>query len=92
MPQLLETLMVVCFGLSWPLSLLRSWKARTAKGKSLLFLCAIATGYAAGIASKFWGGQLNYVLAFYVLNLVMVLADIGLYFRNRRIDRGARHG
>ena len=87
MPQILETVMMVCFGLSWPVSILRSWRARTARGKSLLFLCGIAVGYTAGIIAKFATSQVNYVLAFYVLNLLMVCADIALYFRNRKLDR-----
>ena len=92
MPQILETVMVVCFGLSWPVSILRSWRARTAKGKSLLFLCGIAVGYAAGIAAKLIAGQATYVLVFYCVNLVMVCADIALYFRNRRLDRVHAYG
>ena len=92
MPQILETVMMVCFGLSWPVSILRSWRARTARGKSLLFLCGIALGYVAGIIAKFAAGQITYVLAFYALNLVMVCADIVLYFRNRRLDRESVDG
>jgi len=91
MPQILETAMLVCFGLSWPLSIARSWKARSAKGKSLPFMVAIAVGYAVGVAAKLVGGQVNYVIAFYMANFVMVCIDIALYFRNRRLDRSA-HG
>ena len=91
MPQILETVMLVCFGLSWPLSILRSWRARTARGKSLLFMCAIAVGYAVGIAAKLLGDQLSYVVVFYGINLVMVCADIALYFRNRKLDRESAH-
>ena len=32
-----EILMLVCFGLSWPFNIAKSWKSRTAKGKSLIF-------------------------------------------------------
>ena len=92
MPQILETVMLICFGLSWPMSIARSWRARTAKGKSLLFMIAIAVGYAVGIAAKFIGGPVTYVVAFYMANLVMVCADIALYFRNRKLDRSAVHG
>ena len=35
--DLLEALMILCFGISWPLSIYKSWKSRTAKGKSLTF-------------------------------------------------------
>ena len=87
MPLLFETVMLVCFGLSWPMSILRSWKARTAKGKSLFFLCAIELGYVAGIASKLLAGNASYVLVFYILNLAMVAVDIALYFRNRKLDQ-----
>ena len=86
MPQLLETIMLVCFGLSWPMSILRSWKARTAKGKSLFFMCAIGLGYGVGIAAKFLGGHVNYVVVFYILNLIMVCTDIMIYFRNKKLD------
>ncbi|MCI6955813.1 MAG: hypothetical protein SPI15_01255 [Candidatus Faecousia sp.] len=37
MADVLEILMLVCFGASWPLNILKSWRARTAKGKSILF-------------------------------------------------------
>jgi len=92
MPQIFETVMMVCFGVSWPVSILRSWRARTARGKSLLFLCGIAVGYVSGIVAKLAAGQLTYVLVFYALNLLMVCADIALYFRNRRLDREGADG
>lgn len=93
MAELLEIVMIVSFGASWPLNVLKSWRARTAKGKSLPFLCLIFFGYIAGIASKlvnplYMGaiGDKWYVLFFYVLNLLMVGADLVLYFRNRHLD------
>jgi hypothetical protein len=88
MPELLEAIMVVCFGLSWPLSILKSMRARTAKGKSPFFLSMILLGYGAGIASKLTAGVLTYVFFFYVLNFCMVAVDLGLYVRNARLDRG----
>ena len=51
--ELLEITMIVSFGASWPLNVMKSYKARTTKGKSLGFLCLIFFGYIAGIASKF---------------------------------------
>lgn len=87
MPEILEAAMVILFGVSWPTSIIKSYRARTAKGKSLLFLCFIFFGYVCGIAAKLISGNITYVFAFYVLNLVMVGADVALYFRNRAIDR-----
>ena len=44
--------MVICFGLSWPLSVYKSAKSRTAKGKSLFFEVFIWTGYVSAIIGK----------------------------------------
>ena len=41
MAEIFETLMLVCFGLSWPISVVKSYKACTAQGKSLMFELAI---------------------------------------------------
>lgn len=94
MAELLETVMIVSFGASWPLNVMKSYKARTAKGKSLAFLCLILFGYVAGIAAKLINpeymasfGKKWYVLFFYVLNFVMVFTDLLLYIRNRKLDK-----
>ena len=96
MSELFEILMLISFGASWPLNVIKSYRARTTKGKSLAFLCLIIAGYVAGIASKFTNdaymaaiGEKWYVLFFYFLNLTMVSADLLMYFRNKRIERRA---
>ena len=86
LPQLLEAGMVILFGISWPLSIIKSFKSKTAKGKSLIFLFFIFFGYVAGIFSKLVSGNITYVLFFYVLNLIMVAVDICLFFRNKKLD------
>ena len=80
--------MVVCFGISWPLSIGKSYRARSTKGKSLVFLCFVFSGYCCGIAAKFISANTSYVLLFYTMNAAMVAADIAVYYRNRRIERG----
>ncbi len=94
MAELFEIIMIVSFGASWPMNVMKSWKARTAKGKSLMFLLLILFGYVAGITSKLINeaymadfAQKWYVLVFYILNFVMVGVDTILYFRNKRLDR-----
>lgn len=94
MSELLEITMILSFGCSWPLNVIKSYKARTTKGKSLAFLLLIFFGYIAGIASKLVNEAYManfadkwYVLFFYVLNFSMVSVDILLYFRNLRLDR-----
>ena len=89
MEEILEAAMVISFGVSWPTSIIKSYRARTAKGKSLLFLCFIFFGYVCGITAKIITGNITYVFAFYVLNLLMVGADIALYFRNKKLDSAA---
>jgi len=86
MKEIFEAGMVICFGVSWPLSIIKSWRARTCKGKSLVFLLFIEAGYIFGIISKLLAGNITYVFIFYVINLVMVSCDIALYFRNYRSD------
>ena len=87
MNSILETLMLVCFGCSWPLTGLKAYKAKTAKGTSLPFILLIIIGYVAGITAKIVTGQTNYVLAAYVLNLAIVLLNLVIYFRNSTLDK-----
>ena len=85
--EILETLMIISFGISWPTSIHKSYTARSTKGKSLLFLFFIFVGYLFGIAAKLLTNNLNLAFWFYILNSVMVFTDICLYFRNRRIQQ-----
>ena len=88
MAELFEILMIVCFGFSWPMNVIKSYRARTTKGKSLPFLLFIAVGYVFGIAAKLLAPSFKwYVLFFYVLNLCMVLMDLALYVCNYRLDK-----
>ena len=94
--DLLEALMILCFGLSWPISIRKSWISRTAKGKSLFFEVFIWVGYIFGIVRKFMLlaeatqplGWLFYLgWAFYFLNFVEISIDMLLYFRNVKLDK-----
>lgn len=87
MAQFLETMMLVCFGLSWPFNIVKSYRSRTAKGKSLLFEVCIIIGYLCGVAGKFLSGNITYVVAVYFLDILMVGTDLVLTIRNRRLDR-----
>ncbi len=98
--DILEVIMIVSFGASWPFNVIKSYKARTTKGKSLTFLCLIFFGYIAGVVMKaikidLASGTLTGIHAFiswlalavYILNLVMVGTDLLLYIRNHRLDK-----
>ncbi len=99
MAEILEVGMIICFGISWPLNVIKSYKARTNHGKSLAFLLFIFFGYISGITSKFINEAYMadiatkwYVLFFYVLNFIMVGADLCLYVRNHKLDKAALSG
>lgn len=85
--EILEMIMLIMFGLSWPLNLIKCYRARTAKGTSILFYCAIGIGYISGIVRKFYINDINFVLIFYFVNLIMILGCIAIYFRNLHLDK-----
>lgn len=82
--EIFEMIMVICFGISWPLSIYKSLKTRSIKGKSLIFLFFIWFGYICGILSKIIANRITYVFIFYCINLFMVSFDIVLYFINSK--------
>ena len=97
MAEILEIIMIVSFGVSWPLNVVKSYKARTNRGQSLIFLLLIFSGYIAGITSKLLNesymaqiGQKWFVLFFYVLNLIMVGINLFIYARNTKLDKAER--
>ena len=91
--QLCEIGMLLAFGISWPFNISKSWRSRTAKGKSLGFELIIVFGYCIGVLGKFITysrtGVLPYSTWFYLADIAMVLCDIALYFRNRALDKAA---
>ena len=87
MGAIFETVMLVCFGLSWPINVVKAYKSQTAKGTSLPFIILIITGYVAGIIAKVIAGQTNYVLIVYVINLMIVLLNVAVYARNYQLDK-----
>lgn len=93
--DLLEALVIFCFGLSWPISIRKSLVSRTAQGKSLFFEVFLLIGYAFGILRKILqvsmlgcSGVIFYLsFFFYVLNFIEISIDVLLYFRNVRLDK-----
>lgn len=84
--ELLEAAMLVCFGLSWPMSAYKAFQARTAKGTSWQFLTLICLGYVCGIAAKLCLRTINWVIVAYFLNLAILAINWVVYFRNRKLD------
>lgn len=92
MGSILETVMLVCFGFSWPLNVIKAYRAKTSKGTSLPFILLIIAGYIAGISAKLITGQINYVLIAYILNLAIVSLNVVVYFRNVSLDKKRLQG
>ncbi len=92
MAQILETMMLICFGLSWPISVVKNVKSGTARGMSLPFILMITCGYVAGITAKLLSHNVNYVLIAYVFNLLAVGINIAVYFRNLHLDKRRESG
>jgi len=80
--SIFEALMLICFGAAWPFSIYRSYKSGTNSGKSLAFLFVVIIGYISGIIHKLLHNY-DAVLWLYVLNMLMVSADIAIYYRNK---------
>lgn len=88
--DVLEMIMLICFGLSWPMNLIKNYKAATAKSTSLWFILLIITGYVSGITAKILNPERStVVLVVYIINLVIVTMNLLVYFRNVALDKKA---
>ncbi len=97
MAAILEAVMLVCFGASWPINLVKNYRLRSAKSTSGLFLWLIWTGYVAGVAAKVMAllspelkNPTWYLLTIYFINLIMLTLNLFVYYRNRKLDRAAQ--
>jgi hypothetical protein len=86
--SIFEAVMLICFGVAWPVSIHKSWKSRSCKGKSVVFLYIVVVGYAAGITHKILYSP-DWVIILYVLNGLMVIIDILLYYRNLWLEKSS---
>ena len=96
-PQWLEAAMLICFGLSWPISVWKTYRTKQIGGKSLRFMLLILLGYFAGIAAKITRAlalpaPLEPVTTLYIFNAVFVTIDITLHLRYRLGSRSNNSG
>ncbi len=78
--SILEATMLLCFGMSWPVSVVKALRTKIVTGKSPLSLALIATGYLSGISHKVIYSR-DYLVVIYLFNLSMILTDLYLYTR-----------
>ena len=86
--KMFETAMLICFGVSWPVSIAKTLRVRRVEGKSPLFLALICIGYAAGVVYKVLDAfvkdeAISPTTWLYVLNGMMVFIDLMLYKKFR---------
>ncbi len=85
--EVFEAGMLVCFGVAWPVDIVRTLRVRRTEGKSLGFMALILAGYLFGLSAKVvraWGAWPEMVTALYAVNALMVAVDIGLTLCFRR--------
>lgn len=82
-----EVGMLLCFAAAWPANIYKAYRARTTLGTSLPFMLIVELGYVCGMANKLINDDINYVMAFYIFDFVLVMIGIIVYFRNMAIDK-----
>lgn len=80
--SIFEIGMLVCFGASWPFAVYKTWKTRSSKGKSLVFLWLVVIGYISGILHKIYY-HYDQVVWLYAFNALLVSSDLALSYRYR---------
>ena len=82
-----EVLFLLCFAVSWPVSIAKSLRTKVVIGKSPFFMSLVILGYIFGIIHKALYSH-DIVIWLYVFNALLVATDLSLYFtyigRNRR--------
>lgn len=80
--SIFEATMLICFGMSWPISIAKSVRTKVVAGKSPLFMGLLCFGYLCGIMHKLVY-SMDWVILLYIFNMVLVAIDLTLYFKYR---------
>ena len=82
-PEFFEGIMLICFGMAWPVSIYKTYKARRNEGKSIHFLYVILIGYISGIIFQHLSNpKAILIMSLFILNSCMIVIDIILFYRN----------
>lgn len=77
--SMFEAMMLLCFGVSWPVSIAKALRTKVVAGKSPLFMAIVCFGYLSGIVHKALY-SFDWIIALYVMNFIFVAFDLSLYF------------
>jgi len=75
-----EAIMLICFGVNWPVSIAKSLRTKVVSGKSPLFMEIVWIGYLGGIIHKVLYFP-DWIILLYAFNMIMVTIDIALYYK-----------
>ncbi len=83
--KIFEALMMLSFGASWPMQIWKTVRVKNPTGKSFIFEFLILFGYLSGITMKCVAGKLDIVIVLYIINTLMVAADLllSLYYKKK---------
>jgi len=90
MQTLLESTMLLCFGVAWPLANLRMMRSKQTEGKGMAFTLIILIGYVVGAAAKWVSADAGQatpgVFWLYTINAGSVMMNLALqwYYGQRR--------
>ncbi len=91
--SIFEGLMILCFGVSWPVAVWKTLKTKNVSGISIFFLWFVFFGYVSGVMFKLveavGNGYVNPVIILYLFNLVLVGTEVILFYRYRVIPERA---
>ena len=75
-----EAAMLICFGVSWPVSIAKSVRTKIVSGKSPAFMAIVCVGYLSGVVHKALFSR-DWIIILYAANMVMVIIDLALYYK-----------
>ena len=78
--HIFEAIMLICFGISWPISIAKSLRTKVVEGKSPLFMIILCVGYASGIINRLINPA-GWIICLYAANLLLVAFDLFLYYK-----------
>lgn len=78
-----EALMLLCFAVSWPFSIIKALRTHVVAGKSPLFMIIIESGYVFGVIYKLTCPTIDWRIWLYVLNFCIIGTDLFLYYLYR---------
>ncbi|MFH1414755.1 MAG: hypothetical protein ABIH89_01545 [Elusimicrobiota bacterium] len=85
--SIFEAIMLICFGVSWPVSIAKSVRTKVVSGKSPLFMAILCAGYMSGLVHKILYSY-DWVTYLYAVNMLLVATDLALYYRYLPKEKG----